>query len=280
MNKMDKQNPKKKALFICEAITFAHITRMYTLASYLNIENYEIHFACSSFPEMVFKGSIFKKYNIYSISSKEFMEALAKGRVTHSYDTLKRYVQDDLHLIDIVKPDVIIGDFRLSLAVSARISEITYINITNAYWSPYHTLKKLPTIDHPLFNSMGELVGSVVFNNTMNLISKMLIQPYNQLHRYYGFKTYSSLTDTYTDGDIVLYCDISELVPTFNLPETHSYMGPVFWVPDLIIPKWGNELKDKPVVFLSMGSSGDVKLMPAIIEKLSQMSISLVVATA
>ena len=50
---------------------------------------------------------------------------------------LRAYVDDDLALLEAVRPDVVIGDFRLSLSVSARVAGIPYVNVTNAYWSPY-----------------------------------------------------------------------------------------------------------------------------------------------
>ena len=50
--------------------------------------------------------------------------------------SLDRYVEEDLRLIDSFRPDVVVGDFRVSLAISARKARIPYVNVTNAYWSP------------------------------------------------------------------------------------------------------------------------------------------------
>ena len=49
-----------------------------------------------------------------------------------------------------VEPDVVVGDFRLSLSVSARVAGVPYLAITNAYWSPYarqrFPLPELPVV--------------------------------------------------------------------------------------------------------------------------------------
>jgi UDP:flavonoid glycosyltransferase YjiC (YdhE family) len=272
---------RKKILFFCEAITFAHITRLSTLANFLSGNEYEIHFACADFPDSVFNKLNFTRWEIYSLSPEKFREALAKGKETHSFELLKKYVSDDLLVIDKVKPDLIVGDFRLSLAVSARKANIPYINITNAYWSPYHNLKKLPVIDLPVFNKLGERFGAWVFSKSMYLISKALIKPYNKLHQYYGYKGYKNHYEVYTDGDLTLYCDVPELIPTSNLPASHAYIGPVFWPAHIDMPDWSKDVPlNKTIVFLSMGSSGNPKILPEVIEYLSQLDIVVLVATS
>ena len=35
------------------------------------------------------------------------------------------------------QPDLVIGDFRLSLSVSARVAGVPYIAIANSWWSPF-----------------------------------------------------------------------------------------------------------------------------------------------
>ena len=47
---------------------------------------------------------------------------------------------DDLELIRRIEPDVVVGDFRLSLAVSAPMAGVPYIALANAYWSPFAVL--------------------------------------------------------------------------------------------------------------------------------------------
>jgi len=53
-----------------------------------------------------------------------------------------------VRLLQAVQPDLVIGDFRLSLSVSARLQRTPYITVSNAYWSPWvrqhYTVPNLP----------------------------------------------------------------------------------------------------------------------------------------
>ena len=51
---------------------------------------------------------------------EQFLAALAAGRPVYHAETLRSYVRDDLSLLESVDPDIVVGDFRLSLAVSAE----------------------------------------------------------------------------------------------------------------------------------------------------------------
>jgi UDP:flavonoid glycosyltransferase YjiC (YdhE family) len=57
---------------------------------------------------------------LHSISSAQFLGALAAGKPVYDVATLQTYVEEDRRLLERLRPDVVIGDFRLSLAVSAR----------------------------------------------------------------------------------------------------------------------------------------------------------------
>ncbi len=128
---------KPKILFVSESVTLAHFARPFELSNRLSESDYAIHFACAT-PYQHFLGA--SKHSLHTLTSippEQFKQALANGNPLYDFATLKKYVEDDLALIDNVKPDLIVGDFRISLAVSARLAKIPYATISNAYWSPY-----------------------------------------------------------------------------------------------------------------------------------------------
>jgi UDP:flavonoid glycosyltransferase YjiC (YdhE family) len=66
-----------------------------------------------------------------------------------------------------------------------------------------------------------------------------------------------------------------------KLPAHHRYLGPVLWSTKTPLPQWWNELPDdKPVVFLTFGSSGQSDLLPMALDVLSQLPVSVIAATA
>ena len=78
---------------------------------------------------------------------------------------LQKMIDEDLAMIDQHRPDVIIGDLRFSLAVSARLKSIPYITIKNAHWSNKRLLKKFEIVD----SSMGRVVESKLFQGSFSI---------------------------------------------------------------------------------------------------------------
>src|SRR5687768_3759645 len=129
---------RKRILFFAEAVTLAHVARPIALAEGLDGARYEIFMASASRSHRFFANKPWQILSISSISSEQFLQALAQGSPVYSEETLRGYIKNDVELIKKINPDIIVGDFRLSLSVSARLVGIPYITITNAYWSPYY----------------------------------------------------------------------------------------------------------------------------------------------
>src|ERR1044071_6428597 len=108
---------RKRILFIAEAVTLAHVVRPLVLAQSLDSEQYEVHFASADRYGFLFQKSNLRCWQINRISSAAFLRALSHGARLYSYRALEQYVIDDLQLIRDVGPDLVVGDFRLSLAV-------------------------------------------------------------------------------------------------------------------------------------------------------------------
>ncbi|HYF52201.1 MAG TPA: glycosyl transferase family 1, partial [Planctomycetota bacterium] len=126
-----------RLLFVSETATLAHFGRPQVLAGMLNPLEYEIHFACERGYHRLIETRDWHLHAVTSIDPKEFLSRMAAGRPLFDFETLHNQVEEDLRLIERVQPDVIIGDLRHSLAVSARVARVPYMNISNAYWSPY-----------------------------------------------------------------------------------------------------------------------------------------------
>ena len=156
------QHKKPIILFVSESVTLAHFARPFELSNILSENDYDIHFACASLYQKFLHASKHTLHTINSISSEQFKQTLAKGQPLYDYATLKSYAEEDLALIDSVKPDLIVGDFRISLAVSARLAKIPYATISNAYWSPYAP-KQYPAPCLPLTRYLGVTAGSFLF---------------------------------------------------------------------------------------------------------------------
>jgi len=276
------QSRKKPViLLIAEAVTLAHFARIVTLARALGGSAYEVVVASDPRYADLEAPLDYTFHSIQSISSSEFTQALSRGKPLYSVATLTQYVEDDLALLDSIKPDLIIGDFRLSLAVSAPLCKIPYAAVVNAYWSPFADIA-YPVPDLSMTRILGLRLAQKLFDIVRPLAFALHARPLNQVRRRFGLPSLGSdLRTVYTWGDYTLYADIPELAPTRNLPASHHYLGPVFWSAHTSLPNWWNQLSDeKPLVFVSLGTSGQAGLLPMVLTALSQLPVTVIVATA
>lgn len=272
---------KPVVLLVAEAVTLAHFARIVTLAKALDPDLYEVVVASDPRYAGLEAPLDCAFHPIRSIPSAEFEQSLARGKPLYSVETLTRYVEEDLALLDRVKPDLVVGDFRLSLAVSAPLRHIPYAAVVNAYWSPYADTA-YPVPDLPMTRILGVTLGQKLFDLARPVAFALHARPLNRVRRKFGLPPLGSdLRNAYTWGDYTLYADIPEVVPTRDLPRNHRYLGPLLWSTKTPLPEWWNSLpEDRPVVFLTLGSSGRADLLPLALGALSRLPVSVVVATA
>lgn len=270
-----------RVLFLCESVTLAHVARPLALALGLDPSRFDVHFACDDRYGFLPEDTAIRRHGLKSIPSAQFLRALAKGSPVYGAGTLRNYVEADLDLISAVHPDVVVGDFRLSLAVSAPVALVPYVTITNAYWSPYaHPKYTVP--DLPFVRILGPVLGQALFDAVRPIAFALHTRPLNRIRREHGLKDLGfSLGTTYTYADLTLYADIPELIPTTGLPANHNYIGPIAWQPDVPFPEWWGQVPaDRPIVYLTLGSSGQAEMLPGILESLARLPVSVMAATA
>jgi UDP:flavonoid glycosyltransferase YjiC (YdhE family) len=95
--------------------------------------------------------------------------------------------------------------------------------------------------------------------------------PLNEARRAYGLPPLPrELRRVYTDADAVAYADIPEFFPLDDAPPAHRHIGPILWSPPVTPPGWWFEERDRadprPAVYLSMGSSGDDRLLGRLVD--------------
>ena len=272
---------RKRVLFVAEAVTLAHVARPLALARGLSADRYDVSFACDPRYADFIVGEGWPLRPIESIESARFTDALASGRPPYDVATLERYVEQDLAVLRELRPDAVIGDFRLSLAVSARVAGIPYATIASAYWSPF-ARQRYPVPDHPLVRIAGLAIAQRIFDLVRPAAFARYAAPLNRVRRARGMPSLGNdLRRTYTDADRVLYADPPELVALDPLPPSHHVLGPVLWSPRVAPPAWWDDLPDdKPIVYVTMGSSGSNRDLDAVLDALAGVHCSVLAATA
>jgi len=280
--KNNLKSKKKHIVFFAETVTLAHIARCVALADSLYaLGKYNITLAADSRYDDVIASVPYQRVSLNSISSQYFAKKIAQGLPIYNVQTLTDYVTEDLNIIEALKPDFIIGDFRLSLAISCRIKKVPYATITNAYWSPYADIE-YPIPEIPLTKIFGVKIAQKIFNVVRPIVFKLHTLAFNRVCKNFGHAMLGDdLREVYTSADYTLYADIHSLIPMKPLPKNHIFIGPVLWSADVPLPLWWSNLPlDKPVVFVTLGSSGDINILPMLLETLSHMLVTVICVTA
>jgi len=84
-----------------------------------------------------------------------------------------------------------------------------------------------------------------------------------------------------THANYTLYPDIPELCPTTNLPPSHRYLGLVPWSPGVDWPEEVAQIdRAVPLVYMTLGSSGNLNALSAVMEAVRGLPVVALLATA
>jgi UDP:flavonoid glycosyltransferase YjiC (YdhE family) len=270
-----------KILFFAEAVTLAHVARPIALAQSLDPARFDVHVACAEGFEFCFNGTHFTRWHIRSIPGEQFLKALAGGKPVYGAATLAGYVEDDLRVLRAVQPDIVVGDFRLSLSVSARLTRTPYVSLMNAYWSP-HVIQYYSVPNIPLTTLVPIRIANALFRMARPIAFASHSIPLNRVRRQYGLPSLGAdLRRVYTDADYSMYADVPDMFPARSLPQQHAYIGPIIWSPPLPPPAWWDRVPTgRPVIYVTLGSSGQGRLLPQVLQALGQLPVTVIAATA
>ncbi len=272
---------KPRILFVSENVTLAQVVRLVTLARGLS-DDYEVHFACSEFPDFVFGGTHFQRHTLETLSAAEADRALRAGQRLYETSTLLRYIAADRALIEAVRPGLVVGDLRWSLSTSAELCRVPSAVLINAYFSRFARRERFPVPDHPIIGWLGEALTERYFPKALPRVFQHFAEPVNAARKKHGLPPVGSLLDVLSHGDYTLYPDDPWLTPVTAAPPTHRFLGPVLWEPDVAeVPLPASSASgSRPLVYVTLGSSGNLELLPLIVKVLGDLPVSAVVATA
>ena len=277
--------PRRRILFVAENVSLAQVVRLRVLAGSLDPERYEIVFACSELDPLIFDGTSFQRRTVHSMTAAQMHRRMAWGRRLYGMRTLARYVRDDLALLEEVQPELVVGDLRLSLLIAAPKLGIPHAALINAYWSPHAERDAFPLPVHPVVRLIGPARVAPHVDKAMPLVLDHFASPVNALRKRYGLPAIGNLLEVLTGADHTLFPDVPELVPLkaegHGLCARQHFLGPVLWSPDVPLPR---ELDagqpSTPLVYVTLGSSGDVRLIDALLGALARLPVRVLLATA
>ena len=267
-------------MIFAEAVTLAHVGRPIALSRVLRSLGHEVCIAAAPAADRWLAGENVARERIDSIDSRAFLRALARGIPAYGVETLKRYVEDDLRAISSWRPDIVIGDFRLSLYISARKAGKPYGAIANAYWARrYWTGVDAPPIAS--LRWLPQKVASAAFHALYPTAFALHALPFRAACRYFGVAPVEGdIREIYTASDSTAFADVEAFYePTDGEPRTARFIGPLLWEPEGI-PPLPEFPKGRPLVFVSLGSSGSRPVLQTTLAALEPLPIRCIVAVA
>lgn len=275
------ESQKKKILFIGEDVTLAHLSRLLFLADTLDANRYEIHLAHNGKYRQFTEPYGWEEHHIPGISQETFRVRTGKVMPLFTVDEMREMVSAEELLFADVKPDLIVVDYlRYSAVLLAEKMRIPFFTVIDPHWSPCST-EEFPIPEHPLVDLVGITAARTLFPLLKPIFLWIHRRNLDAMRKEVGLQTLSSFKEHAVTGTEILYAGTPSIGPTEQLPPHHRYIGPICWEPPMELPERLRNLPtDRPIVYVSFGSSGDVSMLGKIVTALRKLRLSGVITTA
>lgn len=255
-------------LVVCEAVSLAHIGRPLTLARWAREAGHQVEIACGAALAPIVRREGFEPHLLPTIPASVFYHRLSRGGFFYTEPELEDYVAAELELLRHRRPSLVVGDFRLSLPISAAVAGIPCLSLINAYWS-HGAGGRLPPPDAGMFAMLPPRARDLVFAGVLPLALARFASPLDAVRKRYGQPALNDFRRHYAAGTWCAYLDLPTLVPVRRLPAGHCYLGPVPWQPaGIATPDLRDLGTSRPLAYVSLGGSGDSRLLPELLAAL------------
>lgn len=276
----DDVSPKRILLF-ANSVTVTHLVRPMQIGLALAVAGHDPVLAAPNRWETVISGWTGERRSIGCPTPEAFMAALARGRPVFDEAAIRSMVEEDLRLIDDVRPDLVVGDFRISLGISARLLGVPYANLINAYWNPAARVLPWPIPEHILARTIGVRCSTAAFRLVQPLIRRLHAGPLDAVRHAYGLAPHHDVRRAYCDADLLLHPDPPGLVRIGAGGPPSVEIGHLAWAPQRALPAWWDKLPaGRSCIYVGMGSSGALDRLEAIVAGASLSGLPVVVTTA
>jgi len=183
-------------------------------------------------------------------------------------EEVKTQVRNEIDLYKRVTPAAVVTGFNFSNSISCRVAGIPLVWLTHSTWMIDSMLDAglmtwADVLDFPPLNWLSD--SALVWLTKKALaLTKLILRPYNKVASQYGQKPFENIEEIWT-GDYNLLAE-PEAFCELDLPPSYYYISPLIARLDQPIPAEILQLpRDKPLVFLATGSSGQPQVIAKIV---------------
>jgi len=182
---------------------------------------------------------------------------------------VEEQVRNELALFDEIRPTAVVTGFNFSNSISCRVAGVPLVWLTHSTWmfqAMYEAglATYADMLDTPLLRWLPERFLTWLTMKGFTLAG-LIIRPFDQVARRYGLAPFRTM-DRIWEGDYNLVAEPAEFCE-LELPPTYHYIGPLIGRLDAPVPEAILRMvKDQPVVYFAMGSSGQPEVIARIVE--------------
>jgi UDP:flavonoid glycosyltransferase YjiC (YdhE family) len=259
----------------------SHVSRVLEIAKALRGMGHRVRFAAEGSYTKLPRDAGFEVQPVKTLDPQRALKCSRSGRANWlTYELLSEHVEEERRLFDRLRPDLVLGDFRLSLSTSCELAGVPLAVLLNAAWTNYYAVRLKAPEHLGVTRLLGKPLTTWLMPAIKHLILKADAGPFNRLRRELGLAPRTNVFDLWR-GDLNLLLDIPEYGPTRNLPPNYHYVGPVIWEPDISVPPWLERLDPhRPTVYFTMGSTGNPRFFTEAIEAFGGSEYQCLVTTA
>jgi UDP:flavonoid glycosyltransferase YjiC (YdhE family) len=275
----------KKILCIADGISLAHPTRLWQLSQWIDTTKYTVVFATHERYTPFLKSdqnSQIEFHHIPSIDSDTFNQKLDISQFHLTAEEVNDFAQTDSALIQNIKPDLVVSDFRFTILPACNQHNIPVINLTNYHWHPDYKRDLFVAPNKPVRvfgRFITEHIGYPLLKRT---IERNLLNTINERIEPIALNPTKSLEEFYCFGDHLLFADLKSIYKDEPIRNNETFLGPVIFENNAMkYPEnWPTSFDKAPIAFISMGSTGNHAITPKVAHALDDMGFQVLISTS
>lgn len=228
---------------------------------------HKVEFACTGAFVSLIQEENFPVLPIYTKDPHKGLNKARKSGSSYDNATVRNYVEAEIERFTECSPDLVVGDFRLTLSISTEKCKIPYVSILNGYWTNFYAARHTAPASMGIVTILGSALSNFAFPFLRSVFLKIAARPFNSERRRRGLPPCHNLFDVMQSTDLNLIVDIPTYTPQHNLPANFRFVGPIVWEPNLPAPEWLQSLEqNRPVIYFTMGSTGYEKFFKVAVD--------------
>jgi UDP:flavonoid glycosyltransferase YjiC (YdhE family) len=208
-----------RALLLPSAVGLAHLTRLLMIGVRLREAGIEVAFGFAQAHPLLQQAE-FPLFPVPDVQITDF-----SGNIFAAYtpDLVEQAVESELAAIEEFGPAVIVGDMRLTAAISARLAGVPYVPVVNAYMTD-----AFDPVDVLMPEGDKRELASFIADRFYERQKRTAAEPFRKVARAHKIRDLTSLYD-FMSGRRTLIADLAQFCPLKGLPASFSYIGPLIW---------------------------------------------------